>query len=71
MAILRRAGLPAAPHPGFNPNRRPIIVVKDQSPKAFPYTAFPVRADGSAPAEAIRVDGDTPASDVVCRCERA
>ena len=70
VAILRRAGLPAAPNPGFNPNRRPIIVVKDQSPKAFPYTAFPVRADGSAPAEAIRVDGDTPSTNVVCRCER-
>jgi glycerol-3-phosphate dehydrogenase len=70
VTILRRSGLPTQPNARFNPNRRPIIVVKDQRASTFPYVAFPVRADGSAPAQAIRVDGETPETNVVCRCER-
>jgi hypothetical protein len=71
VAILKRSGLAAQPNAAFNPNRRPIIVAKDQNPKAFPYVAYPVPADGSTPrAVQIRTDGATPETNVVCRCER-
>jgi len=69
--ILRRAGLRTRPNPRFNPNRRPIIVVKDQRPGAvMPFLTFPVRADGSAPALPAALDGAAPETNVVCRCER-
>ena len=64
LRLLAEAGMPTPPNPAFNPNRRPIIVPKVHG--ARPRAAV----TPGAPPVPIKVDGDTPATNVVCRCER-
>ncbi len=62
--LLVAAGLPTPPNAAFNPHRKPIIVPKVHGAKPLAAVV------AGAPPVPITVDGDTPATNVVCRCER-
>jgi glycerol-3-phosphate dehydrogenase len=70
VGILRDAGLPLVPRPGFNPNRRPIIVPKDHVLR----TACVTR-NGRVTSVKMKLpkEGESPPSDasahIVCKCE--
>ena len=66
VSLLKAAGLPLAPNAAFNPNRRPIIVPKEHSL----LTAARVEPSGSVSRTKIKVDGATPGTNIICKCEK-
>ena len=66
VSLLKAAGLPTPPNPTFNPNRRPIILPKDSTM----LRAAHINDDGTVTAIKMKVDGDTPGCNIICKCEK-
>jgi glycerol-3-phosphate dehydrogenase len=66
LALLQAAGMPTAVNKAFIPHRRAIIVPKD----TMKLLAATVGADGKTAMMKMKIDGDSPGRNIICKCEK-